>query len=557
MKSLKWSSFEEALKLIPMMKHTTLSTLGVLTLSSLACSPATILTGPGKLSAQTLNNQAVISENYADIPIKLTNSGTSEVRLLEFEINGESFDLQDGAYTAGLQGNCDKNLLAGESCLLWALGSAQTGDYWVSYTPGDEVKSLGDSYDFAVPAPSGDPDTDFGGGLGYLLKDVLDDDEIVSVNLLSDEKLLAVGTSLLGTEGDISVARITSDGDLDASFGSGGLVTIDVATNSDDRAYDAQVLADDSVLIGGSVNDDAAVLKVGADGLLDFSFASSGLLNLDILGGASTSEVNSLIVDNSGDIFAVGEASLLSGKSDFYALKLSPSGVPSLLFGVTGIAQVGFGSNNEDIANTAVLLSNGSLIMAGSTQPGSGDKDSALVKLSSLGLVDITFGTLGKRTLDICGNNEDDEILSLIPTSNGKFLAVGYCSDGVDKNGFIARLKSNGALDTSFGDSSGFTPIDISGEDDVLSKLTSIAGGGFLATGYATVSGVEQMLTTRILSDGTLDSSFGTLGTLLTQPDGSSPTRVLDFVVNTTGKFFLGGFLGNSGDTDLCLIGLE
>ena len=89
---------------------------------------------------------------------------------------------------------------------------------------------------------------------------------------------------------DMLAARFTSDGARDKTFGTNGLVRIDIA-GEDDRGRDLVVLADGRILIAGSgkpdaTNINAMLVLLDEDGALDATFGTGGILQVD-LGGPS------------------------------------------------------------------------------------------------------------------------------------------------------------------------------------------------------------------------------------------------------------------------------
>ena len=85
--------------------------------------------------------------------------------------------------------------------------------------------------DFALARfhPDGTLDTSFGTG-GVVVADFAGGfDVIYGLAVQSDGKLVAAGTVESVDSADIAVARYLPDGDLDPTFGDGGLVTVDVA----------------------------------------------------------------------------------------------------------------------------------------------------------------------------------------------------------------------------------------------------------------------------------------------------------------------------------------
>src|SRR5437763_1925015 len=97
-------------------------------------------------------------------------------------------------------------------------------------------------------------------------------------------KIVAVGES----DGRIALARYNSDGSLDSSFGDTGHVVFSQGQFMSGLGISQQ--ADGKLLVAGSINQDLAVLRFSADGALDTSFGNGGLATLGLF-GASGSDV--------------------------------------------------------------------------------------------------------------------------------------------------------------------------------------------------------------------------------------------------------------------------
>jgi uncharacterized delta-60 repeat protein len=136
------------------------------------------------------------------------------------------------------------------------------------------------NYALARYNPDGSLDTYFGNN-GIVITDFGGDDEAMALVLLPDGKLAAAGSS--GT--NFALARYNADGLLDSTFGVGGLVTADFGGQEAGRALNWQL--DGTLLLAGTADGDFALARFAADGTLDLSLGSNGLLRTD-LGGDET-----------------------------------------------------------------------------------------------------------------------------------------------------------------------------------------------------------------------------------------------------------------------------
>ncbi|HKP18241.1 MAG TPA: delta-60 repeat domain-containing protein [Gaiellaceae bacterium] len=110
----------------------------------------------------------------------------------------------------------------------------------------------GGSSDFALTRyrKNGALDSSFGPG-GVVLSDLLGFDLATAVAIQPDGKILAAGGSDAGRGSDFAVARYTTTGALDATYGTGGAVTTDLGAKRYDFAFDVAVQADGKIVVAG------------------------------------------------------------------------------------------------------------------------------------------------------------------------------------------------------------------------------------------------------------------------------------------------------------------
>jgi serralysin len=117
-----------------------------------------------------------------------------------------------------------------------------------------------------------------------------------------DGKVLVVGSS----EGTCALARYNSDGSLDTGFGAGGRV---VGSASSFVPSAIALQADGRIIVAGSYQGGAgaafAVARYSSDGSLDTSFGADGLVTTGFSSGSSD-HGNSVAIDGSGRIVVAG-----------------------------------------------------------------------------------------------------------------------------------------------------------------------------------------------------------------------------------------------------------
>jgi len=142
------------------------------------------------------------------------------------------------------------------------------------------------NYDFGVVRllPNGAPDLSFSGD-GLVTSDFGAVESGDSVMVLVDGRLVLSG--IANVTQDFALARYLPDGTLDTSFGIGGLATVD--GGGPDSAGQAVQLPNGKLLVAGTTlvpgpgsNRDFLLARFHADGALDTSFGTAGLLQTDI-----------------------------------------------------------------------------------------------------------------------------------------------------------------------------------------------------------------------------------------------------------------------------------
>jgi len=134
---------------------------------------------------------------------------------------------------------------------------------------------------------------------GKIITDLGATESSTGVTVDAAGKLLVVGSK--GT--DVLLLRYTSSGSLDSTFGSSGVVTVNLGTSTD-AGYEAAIATDGKIVVAGATNIDVAVLRFLNDGSLDPSFGTGGSVTTDFGGGADTGI--SLALQSDGKILITG-----------------------------------------------------------------------------------------------------------------------------------------------------------------------------------------------------------------------------------------------------------
>jgi len=351
----------------------------------------------------------------------------------------------------------------------------------------------------AVGAQSGALDNTFDPGAGV-------DQSVYSIAVQKDSNIVIGGSfSTFNSAPRTNVARLTTSGGLDPGFDPGGAVgssfpylnvvgiqpsgqvllgcsfTGVVSTNlgrlntngavdtaftfkSDDTINALAVQTNGAMVVGGFFAEVGGAARTGlallsGDGLLDPMFNP-------VFKGELFPSVFGMALQKDGKIIVGGSFTNVSGVTTTNLVRLNTDGTPD-----TGFKQVSFGSGQLSSAIYAVAVDGqGRILAGGDFGTVNGLVRSNLVRFNRDGTVDGSFNSAA---------GTDAAINSIVTQTDGKVLVGGYFTlvNGTPRN-FVARLNSNGTLDTTFDPGSG--------PDAVVYSLAAQADGNLLVGGSFT-----------------------------------------------------------------------
>jgi len=223
--------------------------------------------------------------------------------------------------------------------------------------------------DFALAryTSAGDPDPTFGAsGDGKATVDIggrLNGGYAAA--LQSDGKIVIVGAvaASRGSDPDLGMVRFDHNGVLDPTFGTGGIVWAETPAEAE-WALDVAVDANDRILVSGSRvssgDADAFVARYDAGGGPDAGFGNGGVVVDTRLWGA-----NGIALDDGGRIVIVGAT-----PSDFGLVRLGAGGAPDSGFGDDGLVAIDF-FGDFDEASDVVIQPDGGILVGGKIDNGS------------------------------------------------------------------------------------------------------------------------------------------------------------------------------------------
>ncbi|WP_348811894.1 T9SS sorting signal type C domain-containing protein [Flavobacterium maritimum] len=258
------------------------------------------------------------------------------------------------------------------------------------------------------------------------------DNTVRTLSLQGDGKLIVGGDYLNFNGASTSfLSRLYPDGTKDDSFVLG--------TGFNGKIYSSLLQADGKIILGGtftSYNGSAVgrLIRLNNDGSQDASFNTSIAVSSGIVYASA--------LQSDGKIIIVGSFTTYNGLSAYRVARILPDGNLDTTF----VAGSGASGRVEEVQ----IQSDGKIIVAGSFDSFNGFPNSGkIVRLNTDGSIDGTFAT---------GIGFDDSITALDIQDDEKILVGGVFTNynGVPANR-IARLNTDGSVDTGFVSGSGFS----------------------------------------------------------------------------------------------------
>ncbi len=313
-----------------------------------------------------------------------------------------------------------------------------------------------------------------------------------AIAVQSDGKIVLAGSVVFSSE--ISIVRYNTDGSLDTTFGTNGIVTIPETSL---LANNIVVQLDGKIIIGAS-----DLFRFNTDGSTDTTFGDKGVVKLP----------KGLV-----EVIAIqSDEKIIVGGSDSALVRYNEDGSLDVSFGSNGIVTM---TSLVSIPNDIVLQSDGKIVITGYT--GSTPGDFSVVRYNTDGNVDTSFGSNGIVNSYIDGSYATN----LAIQADGRIIVAG-------NHAILVRYKADGSLDTAFGTDGIVTMTE---ELNSITDFVLQSDGKVVITGYTGNFGVARYHT-----NGEIDTEFGEGGIIVTDIQ-EYRDKPADIIIQSDGKILVGG----------------
>lgn len=371
----------------------------------------------------------------------------------------------------------DDNLIEGNETLNLTLSSPTGG---ASVSLGSAILTIIDN-----DVAAGSVDTTFNIGNGF-------DNSVNSIVLTGGSKILAAGDfTLFNSTNRSHLARLNSDGSLDASF--------DPGLGANDSIRSIATLGDGRIVAGGLFNRFNGAVRNGVvilntDGSLDPSFSGSGADNA----------VNAVAVQTTGQPLIAGAFTAVNGTNRNFVARMNLNGTLDTSFNS--------GAGPDAAVYSIAVQSDGRVLIGGDFTVYNGVPRGQIARLNVDGSLDTTFNP---------GLGPNGSVRTIALQRDGRILIGGlFTSVNGSARNYVARLNIDGSVDSSF------NPV--GGPDDyVVTVVAQDDGKIVIGGGFGNFNGVPQSRIARLNSNGSLDTTinFGSgannfISTIAIQADG-------------------------------------
>jgi len=334
--------------------------------------------------------------------------------------------------------------------------------------------------------------------------------DVFSLALQSDGKTVIGGffTSVNGTARN-GIARLNSDGTNDASFLAAG-------SGVNNSVFAIAVQSDDRVVIGGQFTNVNGTQRNGAarlnpDGNLDASFLAAG--------SGANAPLYALALQSDGKIVIGGTFTNFSGTARDGIERLNADGSVD-----TSFLTSGSGVNN--IVRCLALQNDGKILLGGAFTTVNGAVRTGIARLDNLGNLDNPGNGVGRN-----------DVTAVALQSDGKIVIGGsFTSFAGTARNRIARLNGDGTLDTTF-------LAGGSGASGDVSAVALQADGKIVIGGnFTSVNGTARNRIARLNADGTLDTGFLAAGS-------GADSTVRKIAVQADNRILVAGSFANINGT--------
>ncbi len=331
------------------------------------------------------------------------------------------------------------------------------------------------------------------------------------------------------------IYKLTPDGEIDISFGQDGQLYFPNNNNNSSYFFSMLLQIDGKILICGSIESEAKLIRIDQTGTFDPTFGNDGIQT--ILGGSNIGQ------QSTGKIIV--QSQYFDGYNNMYSFsRRNTDGSLDTTFGNNGIQITDVTNYRFDLC-FAIKIDWEDKILAGGPSYNNGDDyHPVITRFNENGTLDTSFGNNGTVITTFGPGSNLGEIDDIAVLGDKIILGGNYQYYG-GTGGFggikpaVAKFNNDGTLDQTFGQGGKVVMDTYLDANDRLRSIAIQRDGKIILGGGASSPFpiVHSFFFIHKLNiDGSIYSDFGDSGTFVTDFGGSETNYVTDLVLQPDNK---------------------
>lgn len=324
---------------------------------------------------------------------------------------------------------------------------------------------------------------------------------------------------------------------MDSTFANNGFNLINMTT-SGMGVIKVATQANGKILMCSSKNSgteayDFSVMRFNTEGKIDSTFGQYGIAIKDLQSNSDFTQ--DICIQNDDKIIVVGTSGSMNNR-DFAMVRFNSDGMVDQTFGNNGVVKINV--MYDDIFHAVHLQPDGKILAAGTA-----NDLGYIYRFLENGTLDSMFGINGKVSISLGQTTIIKDIATL---GEDEIFVAGQIA-GFSADGFVTKLHADGSINTAFGVNGNYY-VDFLNQEYVNTIACQNDGKILVGGAYGTMVGsgpLAELMVLRLLPDGTLDQSFNNSGILTFAFNLNTENVCHSLVLFPSGEIFASGYTGN------------
>ncbi len=389
-----------------------------------------------------------------------------------------------------------------------------------------------------------------------------------TVVIQKDNKIVIGGLGDLNSSDGFVIVRYNTNGAIDKSFGNSGKVYQHIGAGVNEGGYIA-LQEDGKILVSGDCRDPDthtvvySLTRFNTDGTIDKSFNGTGTVFTYFNDDGNIFMGYKIAVQKNQQIIQIGQVvNLISqghATTKIGIVRYNTDGTLDNTFGTGGKVTLDFGARSCGPGDIAIQQ-DGKIIVCGGTAGWNSNNDNEgfpiIARFNSDGTLDNSFGIGGKVItcfLPGCVSNgtqiEDGGALGIAIQRDGKLIIANNVWISTDTNSFIRfiRYNADGSIDSGFGNKGKVETIESKWAFSQINSICLQTDEKIILAGDFGYYNPRDFVLIRYNKDGSLDSSFGVNGYVITKIDNTDDNSFSSVTFQSDGRIVAAGWSDHHG----------